>query len=72
MTRNWTPRDALIDVLMQHLYVWAPCEAEARCIIEAMADEMLRAMDEAGYGFVPLEPGASSSTATKPDAGRAH
>lgn len=41
MTRNWTPRDALIEVLMEHLYVCAPGEVEARRIIERMADEML-------------------------------
>ena len=57
---------------MQHLYVWAPSEAEARRIIETVADEMLQAIDEAGYGFVPLDPGASSSTATEPETGRAH
>ena len=63
MSRNWTPRDALIDVLMEHLYVWAPGETEARRVIEAMADEMLQTMDEAGYGFVMREPSGSGSPA---------
>jgi hypothetical protein len=52
MTRNWTPRDALIEVLTEHLYVCAPGEVEARRIIKAMADEMLQAWSGAGYGFV--------------------
>ncbi len=73
MSRNWTPRDALIDVLMEHLYVWAPGETEARRIIENMADRMLQTMDEAGYGFVRMESEkASSWVAADPDAGRAH
>jgi hypothetical protein len=73
MSRNWTPRDALIDVLLEHLYVWAPGEKEARRIIEDMADRMLQTMDEAGYGFVMVEPKASGSrAAADPDAGRAH
>ncbi len=74
MTRNWTPRDALIEVLMRHLYVWAPGEAEARRIIETMADEMLQEAGEAGYAFFIVEPGASGSPTsnTEPEAGRAH
>jgi hypothetical protein len=73
MSRNWTPRDALIDVLMEHLYVWAPGEVEARRIIEEMADRMLQTMDEAGYGFVMVEPEASGSrAAADPSEGRAH
>ena len=73
MSRNWTPRDALIDVLMEHLYVWSPVETEARRIIETIADQMLQTMDEAGYGFVRMDPGASGSrVAAEPDAGRAH
>ncbi len=74
MTRNWTPRDALIDVLMQHLYVWAPGEAEARRIIEPIADEMLQDIDEAGYAVVLVEPGASDSPTlnSEPEVGRAH
>ena len=73
MSRNWTPRDALISTLTQHLYVWAPGETEARRVIEAMADEMLQTMDEAGYGFVMVKPKASGSrAAADPDAGRAH
>jgi hypothetical protein len=73
MTRNRTPRDALIDVLMEHLYVWAPGETEARRIIEEMADQMLQTMDEAGYAFVMVEPkGARSRAVADPDAGRAH
>jgi hypothetical protein len=73
MSRNWTPRDALIDVLMEHLYVWAPGETEARRIIESMADQMLQTMDEAGYAFVMVKPEKlSSRAAADPDAGRAH
>jgi hypothetical protein len=73
MTRNWTPRDALIEVLMEHLYVCAPGEVEARRIIETMADEMLQDMEEAGYAVVLVEPGASGSPAnTEPNAGTAH
>ena len=71
MTRNWTPRDALIEVLMRHLYVWAPGEAEARRIIESIADEMLQEMDGAGYALVAVEP-APSGSHVEPDAGRAH
>jgi hypothetical protein len=73
MSRNWTSRDALIDVLMEHLYVWAPGETEARRIIESMADQMLQTMDEAGYAFVMVEPkGAGSRAAADPSEGRAH
>ena len=74
MTRNWTPRDALIEVLMKHLYVWALGEAEARRIIESMADEILQEVDEAGFAIVLMEPGASGSPTsnTEPEAGRAH
>ncbi len=73
MSRNWTPRDALIDVLMEHLYLWAPGEVEARRIIENMADQMLQTMDEAGYAFVMVEPEKLSSRGVAdPDAGRAH
>jgi hypothetical protein len=71
MSRNWTPRDALLDVLMEHLYVWAPGETEARRIIESMADQMLQTMDEAGYRFVMMKR-ETSSRAADPDAGRAH
>ena len=71
MGRNWSPRDALIDVLMEHLYVWAPGETEARRIIENMADQMLQTMVEAGYGFVMMER-ETSSRAAEQDAGRAH
>ncbi len=73
MTRNWHPRDVLIDVLMEHLYVWAPGETVARRVIESMADQMLQTMDKAGYAFVMVEPEASGSrAAANPDAGRAH
>ena len=66
MTRNWTPRDAFIEVLMEHLHVWAPGETEARRIIESMADQMLRTMDEAGYAFLRVEPELSASSQVKP------
>ena len=73
MSRNWHPRDALIDVLMEHLYVWAPGETEARRVIESMADEMLQTMDEAGYAFVMVKPEASGSRVpAEQDTGRAH
>lgn len=73
MTRNWTPRDALVEMLMRHLYVWAPGEAEARRMIEAMADEMLRTIEEVGYRFATVEAdGPGSRAAADPDAGRAH
>ncbi len=73
MSRNWTPRDTLIDVLMEHLYVWAPGETEARRIIENMADQMLQTMDEAGYAFVTVELKASGSrAAADPNAGGPH
>ena len=73
MSCNWTPRDALIDVLMEHLYVWAPGETEARRIIEDMADQMLQTMDEAGYDFVMVKPQASGSRVpADPEAGRPH
>ncbi len=72
MSRNWTPRDALIDVLTQHLYVWAPGETEARRIIESMADQLLQTMDEAGYGFFMVKREPPSRAAADPDAGRAH
>ena len=58
---------------MEHLYVWAPGETEARRIIEEMADQMLQAMDEAGYAFVLTKAKAARSrAAADPDAGRAH
>ncbi len=59
---------------MQQAERWAPGEAEARRIIESMADEMLQGMDEAGYTIVLVEPGASGSPTsnTEPEAGRAH
>ena len=73
MTRNWTPRDALIEVLMEHLYVCAPGEVEARRIIEAIADEIVQAWSGAGYGFVTMEPDESSPRTTmEPDRDRAH
>lgn len=73
MTRNWTPRDALIEVLMEHLYVCAPGEMEARRIIETIADEILQAWSGAGYGPEVREPDGSSPRSTmEPDTGRAH
>jgi hypothetical protein len=73
MSRNWTPRDALIDVLLEHLYVWAPGEKEARRIIEDMADRMLQSVDEAGYAFAMVEPERLGSRgAADPDVERAH
>ena len=73
MSRNWTPRDALIDVLMEHLYVWATGETEACRIIEDMADRMLQTMDEAGYAFVMARAKASGArAAADPGEGRAH
>ncbi len=73
MSRNWSPRDALIDVLMEHLFVWAPGETEARRIIETMADELLQTMGEAGYRFVMAGPDVSGPcVSADPDAGRAH
>ncbi len=73
MTRNWTPRNALIEVLMRHVYAWAPGKAEARRIIETMADEMLQDIDGAGYAFVMVEPDASGSpTAIEAEADRTH
>ena len=73
MSRNWTPRDALIDVLTEHLYVWAPGEKEARRVIEDMADQLLQSMDEAGYAFVMMgREKPSSRGAADPNAGRAH
>ena len=73
MSRNWSPRDALLDVLMEHLYVWAPGETEARRIIEDIADRVLQTIDEAGYAFVMTKAKDSRLRASAdPDAGRAH
>ena len=41
---------------MQHLYVRTLGETGARRITEAMADEMVRTVDEAGSAFVMVEP----------------
>ncbi len=55
-------------MLMEHLYVWAPGETEARRIIETMADEMLQAMEEAGYDFVMVEPSTTASGGSEDNA----
>ena len=62
MTRNWTPHDTLPEVLMGHLYIWAPRETEVWRIIETMADGMPQDMDKVGYGFVVTGPGVSGSS----------